>query len=274
MKANLIIIVLSLFSVNLMPLMAQEVVKEYKIIENISYRSDDNPTDYMKERCKLDLYYPESTSGFTTLIWLHPGGLQHGEKYIPNELKNQGIAIVGVNYRLNPRVKCPEYIKDAAAATAWIFNNISEYGGSTEKIVVSGASAGAYLTMMIGLDKNWLAPYGIEPDSIAMLISLSGHTITHMTVRAEKGISEKQPIVDEFAPLWHVRSDAPPLHLITGDRNLEYLGRYEENAYMWRMMKIAGHKDCHIYELDGFNHGDSGKPGLRLLLKILKKSMD
>ncbi|MCK7529150.1 MAG: hypothetical protein MZV64_72150 [Ignavibacteriales bacterium] len=31
--------------------------------------------------------------------------------------------------------------------------------------------------------------------------------------------------------LYHVRKDAPPLILITGDRELELLGRYEENAY-------------------------------------------
>ena len=39
-----------------------------------------------------------------------------------------------------------------------------------------------------------------------------------------------QPLLDEMAPLYHVRDDAPPLLLITGDRELEMLGRYEENA--------------------------------------------
>jgi hypothetical protein len=55
------------------------------------------------------------------------------------------------------------------------------------------------------------------------------------------GISGKQPIIDKMAPLYHVRADAPPLLIITGDRKLEMLGRYEENAYMMRMMKVAGH---------------------------------
>jgi hypothetical protein len=35
-----------------------------------------------------------------------------------------------------------------------------------------------------------------------------------------------------MAPLYHVRKDAPPLLLITGDRDLELLGRYQENAYL------------------------------------------
>ena len=33
-----------------------------------------------------------------------------------------------------------------------------------------------------------------------------------------------------MAPLFHVRADAPALTIITGDRELELLGRYEENA--------------------------------------------
>jgi hypothetical protein len=61
------------------------------------------------------------------------------------------------------------------------------------------------------------------------------------------------------------------LYLITGDRNLEMLGRYEENAYMWRMMGLAGHKQTYLYELDGFDHGGMAEPAFDLLLKILRK---
>lgn len=42
-----------------------------------------------------------------------------------------------------------------------------------------------------------------------------------------------------MVPLFHVRADAPPLNLITRDRELEMLGRYEENAYLWRMMNLV-----------------------------------
>jgi hypothetical protein len=35
-----------------------------------------------------------------------------------------------------------------------------------------------------------------------------------------------QPQIDSLAPLWHVRADAPPLLLITGDRELEMLDLY------------------------------------------------
>lgn len=60
---------------------------------------------------------------------------------------------------------------------------------------------------------------------------MSGQTITHLIIREEKGIPDTRPVVDSLAPLFHVRPDASPLILITGDRELELLGRYEENAY-------------------------------------------
>jgi acetyl esterase/lipase len=244
----------------------------YKQIDNISYRSEagQNPDEYIAERCKLDLYYPENATGFTTVVWFHGGGLTGGEKFIPEKLKEKGIAVIGVNYRLYPKVKCPVYIEDAAAAVAWAFKNIEKYGGSKEKIVVSGHSAGGYLTSMIGLDKHYLAEFGIDADDIAMLVPFSGHTITHFTVREERGIAGTQPIIDEFAPLYFVKAEAPPLVLITGDRELEMLGRYEENAYMWRMMKVAGNQHVKLLELDGFNHGEMASPALEILLKEIK----
>jgi acetyl esterase/lipase len=243
----------------------------YKTENNIPYRSGENLDDYMKERCKLDVYVPENVDSFTTVVWFHGGGLTAGQKSIPERLKNKKFAVVAVNYRLSPKVKSPAYIDDAAAAVAWVFKNISKYGGDPKKIVVSGHSAGGYLTCMIGLDKHYLATYGIDANAIQKLVPFSGQMITHFEIRKERGIKDTTPVVDEFAPLFHVRADAPPLYLITGDRELEMLGRYEENAYMCRMMKLSGHKQTILYELDGFDHGGMAEPAFDLLLKILRK---
>lgn len=252
---------------------AQETEQNYQSKEALFYRANTEAAqdDYLSERCKLDIYYPENLEGFTTVIWFHGGGIKAGNKHIPEKLQEKNIAVVAVNYRLYPKVKCPVYIEDAAAAVAWTFNNIEKYGGDKNKIVVSGHSAGGYLTSMLGLDKSYLNKYNINADNIAMLIPFSGHTITHFTVREERGIKGTQPIIDEFAPLYHVRDNAPPLVLITGDRQLEMLGRYEENAYMYRMMKVVGHKKTKLYELDGFNHGEMASPAFEILLKEIKE---
>lgn len=244
----------------------------YKLISDISYRTaeETEKDTYMSERCKLDLYYPANKKEYTTVVWFHGGGIKVGNKFIPEKLKNKNIAVVAVNYRLSPNVKNPAYIEDAAAAVAWTFKNIEDYGGSKTKIVVSGHSAGGYLTSMVGMDKSFLEKHKINADSIAMLIPFSGHTITHFTVREERGIKGTQPIIDEYAPIYHVRKNAPPLILITGDRELELLGRYEENAYMYRMMKVVGHDNTKLYELDSFDHGQMVSPALEILLNEIK----
>lgn len=247
-------------------LLAQE--NTYKLIKDISYRKSSTDS-YINERCKLDIYLPENKKGFPTLIYFHGGGLKGGNKYIPEFLMNKDIAIIAPNYRLHPKVKAPTYIKDAAASVAWVFNNIEKYGGRKDLIFVSGSSAGGYLTSMIGLDKSYLLNFGIDANNIAGLIPLTGHTITHFTVRDEMGISGTQPIIDKYAPLFHIRNDAPPILLITGNRDLEMLGRYEENAYMMRMLKVVGHPNVEIMELNGYGHGIR-YPSMPILLKRIK----
>lgn len=241
---------------------------EYQNRFNIPYYSDSlNQSDeYIKERCVLDIYYPKNIKKFPTVIWFHGGGLTGGEKEIPEVLREKEFCVVAVNYRLSPKVKAPMYIEDAAAAVSWVFNNINNYGGDTSIIFVSGYSAGAYLTLMVGLDKSWLEVHNIDANRIAGLISLSAQAITHFTIRSEKGIPGTQPIIDNLAPLFHVSSDAPPLLLITGDRELELFGRFEENSYLARMMKIVGHKNTKLYEMGGYDHGMT-LPAFPLLIK-------
>lgn len=270
MKKSMLYFLLSVVSA---VLTAQET--NYITQNDIPYYSEEisRKDAYVRERCVLDIYYPEKLKNYPTVVWFHGGGLTGGQKEIPDALKGKGIGVIGVNYRLSPKARVKQCIEDAAAAVAWVFENIALYGGDSSLIFVSGHSAGGYLTAMIGLDKSWLGKYGKHADDIAGLIPLSAQTITHFTRRKELGISEKQPVVDQYAPLYHVRPDAPPLLLITGDRELELLGRYEENAYLMRMMKVAGHKDTRLYELDGYGHGMT-EPAFPLLLKEVQRITD
>jgi acetyl esterase/lipase len=247
----------------------------YNTIQNVPYypESEARADAYIGERCVLDLYYPKQGKGFATVVWFHGGGLQGGNKYIPQALKEKGIAVVAVNYRLYPNVNVVKCIEDAAQSVSWVFNNIEKYGGDPSLVFLSGHSAGGYLAMMLGMDKSWMASHQIDADQIAGLIPYSGHTITHLAVRKERGIDEKQPVIDYLAPLFHVRPDAPPLLMITGDRELEILGRYEENAYMYRMMKVAGHTQTRLLELDGYDHGMED-PAHPLLLREIKRIVD
>lgn len=267
MKYNILFFLLCF----VMPAYAQQTkdTTTYQEQKDILYRTGETD-DYMKERCRLDIYYPAKHGKVPVIVWFHGGGLNSGSKEIPAELKKQHMIIIAANYRLSPKVNCPAYIEDAAAAVAWAFQHVSEYGGDISRIILSGHSAGGYLAEMIGLDKQYLAKYNIDANRVAGLFPFSGQAITHFTVRKEKGIPDIQATIDTYAPLYHVRADAPPLYLYTGDREMELLGRYEENAYLNRMMKLAGHKRTFIYEFDGYGHGDMPKAGFPLMLKQLK----
>lgn len=228
----------------------------YKYVQDLPYYEAGvtDLTPYQQERCKLDVYYPDNGRDLPVVVWFHGGSLTSGSKSIPSELKNKGVVVIAVNYRLFPQVKCPAYIEDAATAIAWTFKHASEYGGSPDKIFITGHSAGGYLVMMVGLEKKWLAKYEIDADKLAGIIPFSGQAITHLTIRKERGISDKQPVVDEFAPLFHVRANTPPILLLTGDREKEMLGRYDENTYLQRMLKINGNTKSTLYELQGCCH--------------------
>ena len=239
----------------------------YTIEENIIYQKGD---DYMNERCVLDIYFPDSKEGTPTLIYFHGGGLKGGNKYIPEYLKEKGIIVVSVNYRFYPQVGVKKIIEDAAVAVKWVYDNIKSYGGTPDKIFLSGHSAGGYIISMLGLDDTYLKAVDLNPDQMAGLIPLSGHAITHMTVREDMGIGATQPLIDEMAPLYHVKENTPPYIMITGYRELELFGRYEENAYMNRMMKLVGNKNTELYELQGYGH-NMVYPAAPILLRRIKE---
>lgn len=243
----------------------------YILKENVPYISNSEKDAYKLERCKLDIYYPTDKKNFATVIWFHGGGLEGGEKGIPEELKNKGIAVVAVNYRLSPRAKNPSYIEDAAESVAWVFNNIASYGGSVEDIYVSGHSAGGYLALMIGLDKSYLSKYNIDANKIKGLIPISGQTNTHYTIKKERGLPMEIPYIDNFAPLTHARKDIPPTLLITGDRRVELPARYEENAHLDAILRTLGNKEITLYELQGFNHGAVYAPACYLIVDWVRK---
>jgi acetyl esterase/lipase len=228
-----------------------------EVVRDLAYKPD-GTTSYERERCKLDLYLPKGRQGFATIVWFHGGGLRNGDKAgdiaisFAERFSAAGIAVASVNYRLSPQAKSPAYVEDAAAAVAYVQEQIGRHGGSGELVFVSGHSAGGYLTSMVGMDPRYLQRHGLETDTIAGYMPISGQMITHSTVRAERGIDRSQPIIDSAAPAYHVRADAAPFLCIAGDEDLP--ARAEENRYFVAALKAAGHPSVSYHEFPGRNH--------------------
>ncbi|WP_300433980.1 alpha/beta hydrolase [Christiangramia sp.] len=235
-----------------------QVNKEKQAVFDINYYPDSLQTSQdIIAKCTLDVYYSELSKDNVTIIYIHGGWLKGGDKIeLPKELLDTGLNIVSVNYRLSPKVKAPLYIEDVAAAIAWTFKNVKDYGGDEEKIFLMGYSAGGYLASLVGLDKKWLSNYGINTNQLAGLFILSGQMVTHSTIIEEMGYPDNKILIDEYAPLNHITNNAPPLILFTGDRIMDIPGRYEENLFLKNMMEVSGHNYTKLFELQGYGHSN------------------
>jgi len=263
------LIIFTILAFMLFPIISQAQQQQYQQVNDIPYTTSADA--YAQERCKLDVYYPTNQKDAPVVVWFHGGGIEAGNKHIDEQLKNSGLVVVAANYRLLPKAPIDDILDDAAAAVAWTYKNIEKYGGSHRKIFVAGHSAGGYLLDMIGLDKKWLAKYGVDADSLAALVPFSGQCVTHYNIRKQQGIPPLQATIDQYAPLTYVRPDAPPMIIISGDRELELYGRYEEQAYFWRMLKLVGHKDVTLYEMQGYDHGAMPQPAYKILKDHIRR---
>jgi acetyl esterase/lipase len=213
--------------------------------------------EYQKSQCVLDISIPKDAENLPVLVWFHGGGLTGGSKQIPPLLRNRDIVLVGVGYRLAPKVTFPVFLEDAAASVAWTFSNIETYGGNPKKVFVGGVSAGAYLSAMIGLDSRWLKPYNIEPTRISGLLLLTGQMTTHFHVRKLLNYPQPEyfPMIDENAPLYYLSKDVPPILLSLGDRQLDMPVRVQENEFMAESLWAMKHPHVEFYENKGYDHG-------------------
>ena len=66
-----------------------------------------------------------------------------------------GYAFVSADYRIYPNAKFPEFILDAAKAVSFVKENLQDWGGNGD-IIVSGQSAGAWLSLILCMDKRYL----------------------------------------------------------------------------------------------------------------------
>ena len=199
---------------------------------------------YSKEADQyLDVYLPDCER-FPVFLYFHGGGIESGDKtkgceLFINYLTAKGVAVVSANYRMYPNAKYPEFVEDAACATAWVFANMKNYGEVTG-IYVGGSSAGGYLSQMLCFDKKYLAKYDISPMDITGFIHDAGQPTVHFNVLRERGMDTRRVIVDEAAPLYHIGADEeyPPMLIIVSDKDMQ--NRYEQTMLVMSTLKHFG----------------------------------
>lgn len=114
----------------------------------------------------LDLCLPSSpsTDPLPVFIWWHGGGLIQGARqsmapHLKRVVDKFNIAVVSTDYRLAPQVRVPEIMKDMQDCFAYVVEKLpadlkargEEVKLDTDRIVLSGSSAGGWQCLMVGL---------------------------------------------------------------------------------------------------------------------------
>lgn len=220
-----------------------------KVIYNIEY----------KPGLKLDIYTPTQRvhDKAPVVVYIHGGawiaGLKEGLNFnrfnqAANELREEGYAIVSINYTLAKANQSPfpACIDDAVDAVKWIHQNAALYHFDIDNVGLFGESAGAHIAMMTAYadyfkdSSNVHFNYVIDvygPNQLtgvyrtptvdtlySVLAKLPGRLQSRLDIaKYIFGFDPKQDsmraieIMNTYSPYNRLTSSAPPTLIIQGD---------------------------------------------------------
>jgi triacylglycerol lipase len=213
-------------------------------------------------RHRLDLYRQQNLKNAPVFVFVHGGGFIMGDKrsdqgpYYRNvgdfAARHGWIGVVPT-YRLAPAHPWPAGPEDLARVVQWIRQNVAEYGGDPERIVLSGQSAGAvhvasyiahsqfhaapgggacgavlmsglYETVAVTPNDNHRAYYGIDESRYAEASCMPGLLATEIPLCFT--VSEFDPVAFQeeaarVAGAWGLAKGAfPEMHYLVGHNHL------------------------------------------------------
>jgi arylformamidase len=176
---------------------------------------------------RLDVY--EATprrDGAPVFIFLHGGGFREGDRrqygYVAGPLAPNGIVTVVPSYRLLPD-HYPAQAHDTEAIVAWVHANIRRFGGDSGRIYIGGHSAGAIMSTLAALKRDWMTELRLPLDVIKGVVAVSG---PYDLRRATGFVADYLPDPATRAgasPLLHVAAGAPPMIVAFGTLEAPYV---------------------------------------------------
>lgn len=174
-------------------------------------------------RRTLDVYRADNFAGtLPVAVFFYGGSWQTGSKndylFVAGELARRGVIVAVADYRLYPEVTYPEFLKDGAAAVAFMHKAAAAWGGDPNRVFVVGHSAGAYIAAMLALDPAWLAGAGDSRDALAGVVGISGPydflPIREADIRAVFDGYAESPLSQ---PINYADGRNPPMLLLHGE---------------------------------------------------------
>lgn len=228
----------------------------------------------------MDIFLPEKKE-FYVVVYFHGGGLVEGDKgdthLFCEHLTNLGFAVATSNYSLMPKAKFPEYLKDAAEAVRYAKDNFSKYG-KVKGLIIAGQSAGAWLTLMLCFNKEYLSNVGINPNEVKAWLSDSAQPTTHFHIlEIERGLDPSLQIIDEGAPLYYIDKNINFSHLLLLSYENDMPNRLEQNKLLLSTIKHYNPSlDVELHILKGGHCHGSGvldEDNEYELIKVIKEWM-
>jgi acetyl esterase/lipase len=238
----------------------------YRVAPNITYMTASGV------ELKLDFYRPAQAQGpLPTAIFMHGGGYRIGSRKEASVLNlmpyiQMGWNAVNVEYRASGIALAPAAVEDARCAVRWVTRNAKEYNVDTDRIVVTGQSAGAHLALMAGLvaesagfDRNCPGP---EPLKVAAVISWYGVFDYTALVDDPKrdyavtwigGRPNYKEVAKRVSPMTYVRAGLPPVIAIHGDADPTV--PYEQEVREIEALKKVGNV-AELVTIPGGGHGN------------------
>jgi len=143
-----------------------------------------------------DVYRPDGSGKRPVIAWFHGGALMMGSRRgVPRQLQElsqrENYLLVSFDYRLAPEAKIPQIIDDVRDGLNWIRRSGPElFDADPTRLVVAGASAGGYLTMMSGI--------AVDPPPTALVAYWGfGDVDGEWTTEPNPHYREKMPLVSE-----------------------------------------------------------------------------
>jgi acetyl esterase/lipase len=204
---------------------AAEFYNHYRTIPDLTYRT------VAGRELKLDVYQRSDLTGpAPTLFFVHGGGWVHQSKadVLGNILPwlEMGWTVVNVDYRIASQARAPAAAEDCRCALRWVAQHAKEYQFDLDRLVISGASAGAGLALLTAMAPD---SAGLDGDGSpgplprpSAIVSLSGITDVAELMDTPNGVAwlppgpERAEIARRVSPITYVRAGLPPILSIHG----------------------------------------------------------
>ncbi len=192
------------------------------------------PADAGKQKAaqKLNVFAPYHKDSLKDVfIFLYGGSWNFGRRglysFFGNRMTRKNVVTVIIDYPKSPEAQYDEMATDAAIAVKWVKENIGQYGGDSNKIFVSGHSAGGHLATLITVRNSYFEKLGItNPIKGAVLIDAAG--LDMYGYLKQEDFPEDNTYIKTFtndpanwksaSPLYNLHKGIAPLLIYQGER--------------------------------------------------------